>query len=88
MAKNNILIIIASAVVFILCVVYVVWHQTSVVNDIFKQHRDQLQNEIKAIQEERKNLKKTIDSLDIRISIEQKDLLNDIDDILKKYGKK
>lgn len=88
MAKNNILIIIASAVVFILCVVYVVWHHTSVVNDIFKQHRDQLQNEIKAIQEERKNLKKTIDSLDIRISIEQKDLLNDIDDILKKYGKK
>jgi peptidoglycan hydrolase CwlO-like protein len=86
MERNNILIIIGA--VFILCVIYVVWNQTSVVNDIFKQHRDQLQNEIKAIQEERKNLKKTIDSLDIRISIEQKDLLNDIDDILKKYGKK
>ena len=86
MGRNNILIIIGA--VFILSVIYVVWNQTSVVNDIFKQHRDQLQNEIKAIQEERKNLKKTIDSLDIRISIEQKDLLNDIDDILKKYGKK
>ena len=86
MQRNNILIIIGA--VFILSVIYVVWNQTSVVNDIFKQHRDQLQNEIKAIQEERKNLKKTIDSLDIRISIEQKDLLNDIDDILKKYGKK
>ena len=86
MERNNILIIIGA--VFILSVIYVVWNQTSVVNDIFKQHRDQLQNEIKAIQEERKNLKKTIDSLDIRISIEQKDLLNDIDDILKKYGKK
>ena len=86
MGRNNILIIIGA--VFILSVIYVVWNQTSVINDIFKQHRDQLQNEIKAIQEERKNLKKTIDSLDIRISIEQKDLLNDIDDILKKYGKK
>lgn len=86
MERNNILIIIGA--VFILSVIYVVWNQTSVVNDIFKQHRDQLQNEIKAIQEERKNLKKTIDSIDIRISIEQKDLLNDIDDILKKYGKK
>ena len=86
MGRNNILIIIGA--VFILSVIYVVWNQTSVVNEIFKQHRDQLQNEIKAIQEERKNLKKTIDSLDIRISIEQKDLLNDIDDILKKYGKK
>jgi peptidoglycan hydrolase CwlO-like protein len=86
MQRNNILIIIGA--IFILSVIYVVWNQTSVVNDIFKQHRDQLQNEIKAIQEERKNLKKTIDSLDIRISIEQKDLLNDIDDILKKYGKK
>ena len=86
MGRNNILIIIGA--VFILSVIYVVWNQTSVVNDIFKQHRDQLQNEIKSIQEERKNLKKTIDSLDIRISIEQKDLLNDIDDILKKYGKK
>jgi peptidoglycan hydrolase CwlO-like protein len=86
MGRNNILIIIGA--VFILSVIYVVWNQTSVVNEIFKQHRDQLQNEIKAIQEERKNLKKTIDSIDIRISIEQKDLLNDIDDILKKYGKK
>lgn len=86
MERNNILIIIGA--VFILIVIYVVWNQTSVVNDIFKQYRDQLQNEIKAIQEERLLLKRTIDSLDLKISIEQKDLLNDIDDILKKYGKK
>jgi predicted PurR-regulated permease PerM len=86
MERNNILIIIGA--VFILSVIYVVWNQTSVVNDIFKQHRDQLQNEIKAIQEERLLLKRTIDSLDLKISVEQKDLLNDIDDILKKYGKK
>lgn len=86
MERNNILIIIGA--VFILIVIYVVWNQTSVVNDIFKQHRDQLQNEIKAIKEERLLLKRTIDSLDLKISIEQKDLLNDIDDILKKYGKK
>ena len=88
MQKNNIIIIVASAVVFILCIAYVLWHQTSVVSDIFKHHREQLQNEIKSIQEERKNLKKTIDSLDIRINIEQKDLLNDIDSFLKKHGKK
>jgi predicted PurR-regulated permease PerM len=87
MERNNILIIVGS-VLFILSIVYVVWNQTSVVNDIFKQHRDQLQNEIKAIQEERLLLKRTIDSLDLKISVEQKDLLNDIDDILKKYGKK
>jgi peptidoglycan hydrolase CwlO-like protein len=86
MERNNILIIIGA--VFILSVIYVVWNQTSVVNEIFKQHREQLQNEIKSIQEERKNLKKTIDSLDIRINIEQKDLLNDIDSFLKKHGKK
>ena len=87
MGRNNILIIVGS-VLFILSIVYVVWNQTSVVNDIFKQHRDQLQNEIKSIQAERLLLKRTIDSLDLKISIEQKDLLNDIDDILKKYGKK
>lgn len=88
MQKNKLIFIIASAVIFILCVVYIVWQQTSSINEIFKQHREELQKEIKAIQEERKNLKKTIDSLDFRIKIEQKDLLNDIDDILKKYGKK
>jgi hypothetical protein len=87
MGRNNILIIVGS-VLFILSIVYVVWNQTSVVNDIFKQHRDQLQNEIKSIQAERLLLKRTIDSLDLKISVEQKDLLNDIDDILKKYGKK
>ncbi len=86
MERNNILIIIGA--VFVLSVIYVVWNQTSVVNDIFKQHREQLQNEIKAIQEERKNLKKTIDSLDFKINLDKKDLLNDIDSFLRKHGKK
>jgi peptidoglycan hydrolase CwlO-like protein len=86
MNKNYIFIIVGS--VFILSIIYIAWNQTSVINKIFKQHREQLQNEIKAIQSERLLLKQTIDSLDIRIKIEQKDLLNDIDDILKKYGKK
>ena len=88
MQKNNILIIVASVVVIILCVAYVLWQQTSVVSDIFKQHREQLQNEIKAIQAERLLLKQTIDSLDFKINLDKKDLLNDIDSFLRKHGKK
>lgn len=87
MDKKYIFIIIGS-IAFVLSIFYIFWQQTSVVNDIFKQHREQLQNEIKAIKTERLLLKRTIDSLDIQIKLEQKDLLNDIDDILKKYGKK
>lgn len=88
MQKNNILIIVASVLVIILCVAYVFWQQTSVVSDIFKQHREQLQNEIKAIQAERLLLKQTIDSLDFKINLDKKDLLNDIDSFLRKHGKK
>lgn len=88
MQKNNIIIIVASAVVFILCIAYVLWQQTSVVSDIFNQHREQLQNEIKAIQAERLLLKQTIDSLDTKINLDKKDLLNDIDSFLRKHGKK
>ena len=88
MQKNNIIIIVASAVVFILCIAYVLWQQTSVVSQIFKQHREQLQNEIKAIQAERLLLKQTIDSLDTKINLDKKDLLNDIDSFLRKHGKK
>jgi predicted PurR-regulated permease PerM len=88
MQKNNILIIVASVVVIILCVAYVLWQQTSVVSNIFKQHREQLQNEIKAIQAERLLLKQTIDSLDTKINMDKKDLLNDIDSFLRKHGKK
>jgi predicted PurR-regulated permease PerM len=88
MQKNNILIIVASVVVIILCVAYVLWQQTSVVSDIFKQHREQLQNEIKAIQAERLLLKQTIDSLDFKINLDKKHLLNDIDSFLRKHGKK
>lgn len=88
MQKNNIIIIVASAVVFILCIAYVLWQQTSIVSQIFKQHREQLQNEIKAIQAERLLLKQTIDSLDTKINLDKKDLLNDIDSFLRKHGKK
>lgn len=88
MQKNNIIIIVASAVVFILCIAYVLWQQTSVVSQIFKQHREQLQNEIKAIQAERLLLKQTIDSLDTKINLDKKDILNDIDSFLRKHGKK
>lgn len=88
MQKNNIFIIVASVVVIILCVAYLLWQQTSVVSDIFKQHREQLQNEIKAIQAERLLLKQTIDSLDLKINLDKKNLLNDIDSFLRKHGKK
>lgn len=87
MQRNSILII-AGAVLFILSIIYIVWNQTSIISDIFKQHREQLQAEIKAIQAERLVLKRTIDSLDIKINLDKKDLLNDIDSFLKKHGKK
>lgn len=87
MQRNSILII-AGAVLFILSIVYIVWNQSSIISDIFKQHQEQLQSEIKAIQSERLVLKRMIDSLDIKINIEKKDLLNDIDSFLRKNGKK
>lgn len=87
MQRNSILIIVG-AVLFILSIVYIVWNQTSIISDIFKQHREQLQAEIKAIQAERLVLKRTIDSLDTKINLDKKDLLNDIDSFLRKHGKK
>jgi len=80
--------IVGCIVIFILCVAYVLWQQTSVVSEIFKHHREELQKEIKAIKAERLVLKQTIDSLDFKINIEQKDLLNDIDIFLRQHGKK
>jgi len=66
----------------------VLWQQISVVREIFKHHSEELQQEIKAIKAERLVLKQTIDSLDFKINIEQKDLLNDIDIFLRQHGKK
>ena len=80
--------IIAGVIVFILITVYVVWNQTNVINRIFLDHRNQLQNEIKAIQAERLLLKKSIDSMQLKINTEKADLLNDIDNFLKSHGKK
>jgi len=80
--------LIAGSVFFVLSVVYIVWNQTNVINKIFLDHRDQLQNEIKAIQNERMILKRTIDSLELKINAEKTDLLNDIDNFLKSHGKK
>jgi len=80
--------LIAGAVFFVLSVVYIVWNQTNVINKIFLDHRDQLQNEIKAIQNERIILRRTIDSLELNINAEKTDLLNDIDNFLKSHGKK
>lgn len=80
--------IIGGSVLFVLSIVYIVWHQTNVINRIFLDHRDQLQNEIKAIQTERIILKRSIDSLELKINLEKTDLLNDIDNFLKSHGKK
>lgn len=84
----NKIYIIVGVIVFALIVVYVVWNQTSVVNKIFTEHREQLQTEIKAIRAERLVLKSMIDSLEVKINLDKKELLNDIDNFLKKYGKK
>ena len=88
MQRNNIYILIAVLGIFLFAIVYVVRYQTSSVHEIFKFHREQLQNEIKAIQEERQKLRLTIDSLERSISAEQVGLLNDINDFLKKHDKK
>lgn len=79
---------IAGASLFVLSIFYIVWHQTSVVNKIFTDHRNQLRTEIKAIQNERLVLRRLIDSFEFKINTDKKDLLNDIDSFLKRYGKK
>ena len=80
--------IIAGAVLFVLCVVYIVWNQTNVINKIFIEHRESLQKEIEAIKNERLILKRTIDSLELKINLDKKNLLFDIDNFLKNYDKK
>ena len=80
--------IIAGAVLFVLCVVYIVWNQTNIINKIFIEHREGLQREIEAIKNERLILRRTIDSLELRINTDKKNLLFDIDNFLKSHDKK
>ena len=80
--------IIAGAVLFVLSVVYIVWNQTNVINKIFIEHRESLQKEIEAIKNERLILRRTIDSLELRINSDKKNLLFDIDNFLKSHDKK
>jgi hypothetical protein len=80
--------IIAGAVLFVLSVVYIVWNQSNVINKIFVEHRESLQKEIGAIKNERLILKRTIDSLELRINSDKKNLLFDIDNFLKNHDKK
>ena len=80
--------IIAGAVLFVLSVVYIVWNQTNVINKIFVQNRESLKKEIEAIKNERLILRRTIDSLELRINSEKKVLLFDIDNFLKSHDKK
>lgn len=80
--------IIAGSVLFVLCIVYIVCNQTNVINKIFIEHRESLQREIDAIKNERLILRRTIDSLELRINSEKKDLLFDIDNFLKSHDKK
>jgi uncharacterized protein YlxW (UPF0749 family) len=88
MQRSNLIFIGIGLVLFISAVCYIIRYQTSSVNEIFKHHREQLENEIKAIQAERQKLKLTIDSLDRAISVQQVELLHDIDNFLKKHDKK
>ena len=80
--------IIAGAVLFVLCVVYIVWNQTNVINKIFIEHRESLQKEIESIKNERLILRRTIDSLELRINLDKKNLLFHIDNFLKSHDKK
>lgn len=80
--------IIFGAVLFVLCVVYIVWNQTNVINKIFIEHREGLQKEIEAIKNERLILRRTIDSLETKINLDKKNLLFDIDNFLKTHDKK
>ena len=88
MERSSLIFIGIGLVLFISAVTYIVRYQTSSVHEIFKHHREQLENEIKAIQVERQKLKLTIDSLERSISVQQVELLHDIDNFLKKHDKK
>jgi predicted PurR-regulated permease PerM len=88
MKQTTLMIVAAGLILFIFAIVYIVRYQTSAVHQIFKHHREQLENEIQAIKQERERLKKSIDSLEYRINLEQENLIIDIDNFLKNHGKR
>jgi cell division protein FtsB len=88
MKQTTLMIVAAGLILFIFAIVYIVRYQTSAVHQIFKHHREQLENEIEAIKQERERLKKSIDSLEYRINLEQENLIIDIDNFLKNHGKR
>jgi len=88
MKQTTLIIVAAGLILFVFAIVYIVRYQTSAVHQIFKHHREQLENEIQAIKLERERLKKSIDSLEYRINLEQENLIIDIDNFLKNHGKK
>ena len=88
MKQTTLIIAGAGLLLFFFAVVYIVRYQTSSVHQIFKHHREQLENEIQAIKLERERLRKSIDSLEYRINLEQENLIIDIDNFLKNHGKR
>jgi hypothetical protein len=88
MKQTTLMIVAAGLILFTFAIVYIARYQTSAVHQIFKHHREQLENEIQAIKLERERLKKSIDSLEYRINIEQENLIIDIDNFLKNHGKR
>ena len=88
MKQTTLIIVAAGLILFVFAIIYIVRYQTSAVYQIFKHHREQLENEIEAIKQERERLKKSIDSLEYRINLEQENLIIDIDNFLKNYGKR
>ena len=88
MKQTTLIIVAAGLILFTFAVTYIVRYQTSSVHQIFKHHREQLENEIQAIKFERERLRKSIDSLEYRINIEQENLIIDIDNFLNNHGKK
>jgi prefoldin subunit 5 len=82
------MIVAAGLILFIFAIIYIVRYQTSAVHQIFKHHREQLENEIQAIKQERERLRKSIDSLEYRINLEQENLIIDIENFLKNHGKR
>jgi prefoldin subunit 5 len=82
------MIVAAGLILFVFAIIYIVRYQTSAVHQIFKHHREQLENEIQAIKQERERLRKSIDSLEYRINLEQENLIIDIENFLKNHGKR
>ena len=88
MKQTTLMIVAAGLLLFTFAIIYIVRYQTSSVHQIFKHHREQLENEIEAIKQERERLRKSIDSLEYRINLEQENLIIDIDNFLKNHGKR